>query len=142
MEEAVSGVKGELATKIYGDDLRTLEDKADEVLKVMRTVPGIEDLGVFRLLGQPNLNVQVDRQQAARYQINVADVQDAIQTAVGGNALTQVLEGEQRYDLVAALPGALPGYARSHRQYPIAFPIGRTGLSGAIVQDRDEGRRL
>ncbi len=101
MEEAVSGVKGQLATKIYGDDLRTLEDKADEVLKVMRTVRGVEDLGVFRLLGQPNLNVQVDRQQAARYQINVADVQDAIQTAVGGNALTQVLQGEQRYDLVA-----------------------------------------
>ncbi len=101
MEEAVSGVKGELATKIYGDDLRTLEDKADQVVKVMRTVRGVEDLGVFRLLGQPNLNVQVDRQQAARYQINVADVQDAIQTAVGGNALTQVLDGEQRYDLVA-----------------------------------------
>ena len=101
MEEAVSGVKGQLATKIYGDDLRTLEDKADEVLKVMHTVHGVEDLGVFRLLGQPNLNVQVDRQKAARYQINVADVQDAIQTAVGGSALTQVLEGEQRYDLVA-----------------------------------------
>ena len=101
MEEAVSGVKGQLATKIYGDDLRTLEDKADQVVKVMRTVRGVEDLGVFRLLGQPNLNIQVDRQQAARYQINVADVQDAIQTAVGGNALTQVLQGEQRYDLVA-----------------------------------------
>jgi cobalt-zinc-cadmium resistance protein CzcA len=101
MEEAVSGVKGQLATKIYGDDLRTLEDKADEVVKVMRTVPGVEDLGVFRLLGQPNLNITVDRQAAARFQINVADVQDAIQTAVGGNALTQVLEGEQRYDLVA-----------------------------------------
>jgi heavy metal efflux system protein len=101
MEEAVSGVKGQLATKIYGDDLRTLEDKADEVLKVLRTVRGVEDLGVFRLLGQPNLNVQVDRQKAARFQINVADVQDAIQTAVGGNALTQVLQGEQRYDLVA-----------------------------------------
>jgi len=101
MEEAVSGVKGQLATKIYGDDLRTLEDKADEVVKVMRTVPGIEDLGVFRLLGQPNLNVEVDRQQAARFQLNVADIQDAVQTAVGGNALTQVLQGEQRYDLVA-----------------------------------------
>jgi len=101
MEEAVSGVKGQLATKIYGDDLRTLEDKADEVMRVMRTVPGIEDLGVFRLLGQPNLNVQVDRQQAARFQLNVADIQDAVQTAVGGNALTQVLQGEQRYDLVA-----------------------------------------
>ena len=99
MEEAVSGVKGELATKIYGDDLHVLEDKADEVVKVMQTVPGIEDLGVLRVLGQPNLNITVDRDAAARYQINVADIQDAIQTAVGGNALTQVLQGEARYDL-------------------------------------------
>jgi cobalt-zinc-cadmium resistance protein CzcA len=100
MEEAVSGVKGELATKIYGDDLKVLEAKADQIVSIMRTVRGIEDLGVFRVLGQPNENFEVDRQQAARYQINVADVQDAIQTAAGGNALTQVLQGEQRYDLV------------------------------------------
>jgi cobalt-zinc-cadmium resistance protein CzcA len=100
MEEAVSGVKGELATKIYGDDLKTLEAKADEIVTIMRRVPGVEDLGVFRVLGQPNLNVTVDRDAAARYQINVADVQDAIQTAVGGNALTQVLQGEARYDIV------------------------------------------
>jgi cobalt-zinc-cadmium resistance protein CzcA len=100
MEEAVSGIKGQLATKVYGEDLKTLEDKADQIVAVMRRIRGIEDLGVFRLLGQPNLNVTVDRRQAARYQINVADVQDAIQTAVGGNALTQVLQGEARYDLV------------------------------------------
>ena len=100
MEEAVSGVKGELATKVYGTDLKVLEDKADEITAIMRQIPGIEDLGVFRVLGQPNLNVTVDRDAAARHQINVADVQDAIQTAVGGNALTQVLQEEARYDLV------------------------------------------
>jgi cobalt-zinc-cadmium resistance protein CzcA len=100
MEEAVSGVKGELATKVYGDDLKILEEKANQIADIMRGVKGIEDLGVFRVLGQPNLNITVDRQQAARYQINVADVQDAIQTAVGGGALTQVLQGEARYDLV------------------------------------------
>jgi cobalt-zinc-cadmium resistance protein CzcA len=100
MEEAVSGVKGELAVKIYGDDLRLLEKKADDIVAIMRGVRGIEDLGVFRVIGQPNLNFVVDRKQAARYQINVADIQDAIQTAVGGNAVSQVLQGEQRYDLV------------------------------------------
>jgi heavy metal efflux system protein len=99
MEEAVSGVKGALATKIFGDDLHILEDKADQVSAIMRGVKGIEDLGIFRVLGQPNLNVTVDRDAAARYQINVADIQDAIQTAVGGTALTQVLKGEARYDL-------------------------------------------
>jgi cobalt-zinc-cadmium resistance protein CzcA len=100
VEEAVSGVKGQLATKVYGEDLNVLENKADQITKIMRGVKGIENLGVFRVLGQPNFNVTVDRQAAARYQINVADVQDAIQTAVGGNALTQVLDGERRYDLV------------------------------------------
>jgi heavy metal efflux system protein len=100
MEEAVSGVKGQLATKVYGDDLKMLEQSAQDIVNVMRGVKGIEDLGVLRSLGQPNDYFEVDRQQAARYQINVADVQDAIQTAVGGNALTQVLQGEQRYDLV------------------------------------------
>ena len=66
----------------------------------MRGIQGVEDLGLFRILGQPNLNFEVDREQAARFGINVSDVQDAIQTAVGGGALTQVLIGEQRYDLV------------------------------------------
>src|ERR1700676_5145350 len=99
MEEAVSGVKGALATKIYGDDLKVLEAKSDEIVSLMRGVKGVEDLGVFRVLGQPNLNVAVDRDAAARYQINVADVQDAVQTAVGGTALTQVLKGEARYDM-------------------------------------------
>jgi len=99
MEEAVSGVKGALATKVFGDDLKVLEQKSDEVVNVLSKIKGIEDLGVFRVLGQPNLNVTVDRAAAARYQINVADVQDAIQTAVGGNAITQVLKGEARYDL-------------------------------------------
>ena len=101
MEEAVSGVKGELAIKLYGDDLKVLEQKGDEVVGVMRRVSGVEDLGLFRVLGQPNLNIAVDRKQAARHGINVSDVQDAVETAVGGKAVSQVLEGEQRYDLVA-----------------------------------------
>jgi len=100
LEEAVSGVKGALAVKIYGDDLKTLEEKADEVEATMRPIRGVEDIGVFRVIGQPNLNFTVDRDQASRYSINVSDVEDAIQTAVGGNALNQVLIGEQRYDLV------------------------------------------
>jgi cobalt-zinc-cadmium resistance protein CzcA len=100
MEEAVSGVKGELAIKIYGSDLQKLEQTGDQIVNVMRNIKGIEDLGLFRVIGQPNLNFRVDRDQAARYGLNVSDVQDAIQTAVGGNAVSQVLQGEQRFDLV------------------------------------------
>jgi heavy metal efflux system protein len=100
MEEAVSGVKGQLAIKIYGDDLKTLEAKGDQIVNVMRTIPGVADLGLFRVIGQPNLEFSVDRDQAARYGLNVADVQDAIETAVGGKAVSQILQGEQRYDVV------------------------------------------
>jgi cobalt-zinc-cadmium resistance protein CzcA len=99
MEEAVSGVKGELAVKLYGDDLRTLEHKAEEVQSQMASVRGVEDLGIFRIIGQPNLNYTVDRAAASRWGINVADIQDAVQTAAGSNALTQVQQGEARFDV-------------------------------------------
>jgi len=100
MEEAVSGVKGELAVKIFGSDLRDLEQKGEEIMAAMKGVPGIADLGLFRVLGQPNVDIKVDRAKAARFGISVSDVQDAIQTAVGGNPVSQILIGEQRFDLV------------------------------------------
>jgi cobalt-zinc-cadmium resistance protein CzcA len=100
MEEAVSGVRGQLAIKIYGDDLKKLEDVGQKVVNAMSNIRGIEDLGIFRVVGQPNVNIKVDRAKADRYGINVADVQDAVETAVGGKAVSQVLKGERRYDLV------------------------------------------
>jgi cobalt-zinc-cadmium resistance protein CzcA len=99
MEEAVSGVKGELAVKLYGADLRQLETVAEQIRTQMAAVPGIADLGIFRVIGQPNLNLEVDREAAARWGINVNDIQDAIQTAAGANALTQVQQGEARFDV-------------------------------------------
>jgi heavy metal efflux system protein len=99
MEEAVSGVKGELAVKLYGDNLRTLERTAETIQAQMASIPGVADLGIFRIVGQPNLNFAVDRDAAARWGINIADIQDAIQTAVGSSAVTQVQQGEARYDV-------------------------------------------
>jgi len=99
MEEAVSGVKGELAVKLYGDDLRTLEHTAEKIQSQMATVRGVADLGIFRIVGQPNLTLHVNRKAAARWGISVADVQDALQTAVGANAVTQVQQGEARFDV-------------------------------------------
>lgn len=99
MEEAVSGVKGELAVKLYGGDLRTLEHTAELIVAQMATVKGVQDLGIFRIVGQPNLNFTVDRDAAARWGINVADIQDALQTAIGSSAVTQVQQGEARFDV-------------------------------------------
>jgi cobalt-zinc-cadmium resistance protein CzcA len=99
--ETVTGTKGQLALKLFGKDLKTLDEKGDEVSAAMARVPGLTDLKFFHTLGQPNLNFTIDRKAAARFGINVADIQDAIQTAVGGNAVSQVLIGEERYDVVA-----------------------------------------
>jgi heavy metal efflux system protein len=144
MEEAISGVKGQLATKVFGDDLRVLEQRANETASVMSTVKGIADLGVFQVLGQPELNVTVNRQQAARFQINVADVQDAIQTAIGGNALTQVLQGEQRYDLVLRY---LPQYRNTREAIEnirLLSPSGeRVSLAQLCnIEERDGGSEI
>ena len=109
MEEAVSGVKGELAVKIFGSDLHDLEQKGEEIMAAMKGVPGVADLGLFRVLGQPNVDIKINRAKADRYGINVSDVQDAIQTAVGGNPVSQILIGEQRFDLV-------PRYQEQYRK--------------------------
>ena len=98
--ETVTGTKGQLALKLFGKDLGVLDRKGEEVTAAMAHVPGLTDLKLYHVLGQPNLNFVIDRVQAARFGINVADVQDAIQTAVGGNAVSQVLLGEERYDVV------------------------------------------
>lgn len=100
VEEAMSGVKGENSIKLFGSDLKVMEEKAVEIERVMRTVPGVKDLGIFRLMGQPNLLIQVDRQASARYGLQVADVNAVVQAAVGGQAVTQVYEGERLFDLV------------------------------------------
>jgi cobalt-zinc-cadmium resistance protein CzcA len=98
--EMLTGTKGALALKIFGDDLKILEAKGEEVTVAMAGIPGLEDVKLLRDFGQPNLDLTIDRRQAARFGINVADIQDAVQTAVGGNAVSQVLIGEQRYDVV------------------------------------------
>jgi cobalt-zinc-cadmium resistance protein CzcA len=98
--ETLTGTKGSLAFKIFGDDLKTLEEKGEEVVAVMSGIPGMHDVKLLRDFGQPNVDITVDRRLTARFGINMADIQDAVQTAVGGNAVSQVLQGEARYDVV------------------------------------------
>ncbi|MBZ5630255.1 MAG: CusA/CzcA family heavy metal efflux RND transporter [Acidobacteriia bacterium] len=99
--ETESGTKGHLAAKLLGPDLRTLDELGGQIVAAMAPVEGIKDLKLYPTVGQPNLNFTIDRQQAARFGINVADIQDAIETAVGGKAVSQVLQGEARYDVAA-----------------------------------------
>ena len=140
--ETMTGTKGSLALKIFGDDLKILEQKGEEVTTVMSAIPGMHDVKLLRDFGQPNLDLTIDRRQAARFGINVADIQDAVQTAVGGNAVSQVLIGEQRYDVVVRYQEPYRNTAAGHRECSPAFPFGRAGVSGAVDQGRGQGRRV
>jgi cobalt-zinc-cadmium resistance protein CzcA len=140
MEEAVSGVKGELAVKLYGDDLRTLEHTAEKIQAQMAAVRGIEDLGIFRIVGQPNLNLQVDRKAAARWGINVADVQDAVQTAVGANAVTQVQQGEARFDVTLRYQKQYRDTREAIESVRLLAPSGeRVSLAQLTTASSDDG---
>jgi heavy metal efflux system protein len=103
--ETMTGTKGALALKVFGDDLKVLEQKGEEITNVMSAIPGMHDVKLLRDFGQPNLDLSINRRVAARFGINMADIQDAVQTAVGGNAVSQVLIGEQRYDVVVRYLG-------------------------------------
>ena len=144
MEEAVSGVKGELATKVYGSDLHVLENKAAQVAAIMNHVRGIADLGVFQVTGQPDLVIEVDRAKAARYQINVADVQDAVFTAVGGNPVTQVLKGEQVYNLTLRYQAPYRNTSEAIRNVRLLSPSGeRVALTQLChIREADEGSEI
>ena len=103
VDEALTGLKSALAVKIYGPDLNVLQSQALEIKRRLSTVPGFTDLTVVRELGQPSLVVDVDRDKIARYGINVADVEAIVQAAIGGQAATQVIQGEKLFDLVVRM---------------------------------------
>jgi heavy metal efflux system protein len=112
VDEALTGLKSALAVKIFGQDLQVLEDKAVEIKRVLSQVPGFTELTVVRELGQPSVQIDVDRQKIARYGINVSDVEGVIQAGVGGQAATQVIQGERLFDLVVRMK---PEYRSSSR---------------------------
>lgn len=99
VEEALSGVKGANSVKIIGPNLQVLEQLAAQVKTEMSKVRGVEDLGIFHVLGQPNLNIKVNREQTARYGLNTGDVNSVIQAALSGSVATTVLEGDRQFNL-------------------------------------------
>ena len=105
VDEALAGVKGELAIKLYGPDVFTLDTKAREIAGVLGAVRGVTDLDYDHLVGQPQLQIIVDRKAAARYGINVQDIEDAIEAATRGRTVSQVFEGERRFELTVRLAG-------------------------------------
>ena len=132
VEEALSGVKGANSVKLFGDDLQSLEDAGQRVVNILKGVPGIENVGLFHILGQPNLEIQVDHAACARYGVNVADVEAAVQVAIGGKAFSQMVEGEKLYDIVLRLPVSLRDDPTVINRIPVDIPV-ESGKPGARV---------
>ena len=132
VEEALSGVKGANSIKLFGDDLQALEDAGQRVVNILKKVPGIENVGLFHILGQPNLEIKIDRSACARYGVNVADVEAAVQVAIGGKAFSQMVEGEKLYDIVLRLPVSLRDDPTVINRIPVDIP-GENSKTGARV---------
>jgi len=133
VEEALSGVKGSNSVKLFGSNLESLEVTGNRVAAALRKVPGITNVGVFRVLGQPNLEINIDRRACARYGLSVADVESVVDVAIGGTAFSQMVEGEKLYDIVLRLPPALRSDPEAISRIPIDLPPSANGgTSGTI----------
>ncbi len=125
VDEALTGLKSSLAVKIYGEDLTVLQDKAIQIKNTLAKVPGFTDLTVVRELGQPSLLIDVDRDKISRYGINVADVEAVISAAVGGQAVTQVIQGEKLFDLVVRMQPQFRSSAHEIGELLVGTPDGK-----------------
>jgi heavy metal efflux system protein len=124
IEEAISGVKGANSVKIIGPNLETLTQYAEQVRDQLSQVRGVSDLGVFPVLGQPNLNIKVDRVKTARYGLNSGDVNSVIQAALGGAVATTVLEGDRQFNLTVRFPEPCRDSVEKIRNVKVAYPTG------------------
>ncbi len=134
VEEALTGVKGQLAVKIVGDDLNALDDIADHIARSIATVPGVVDLGIFRELGQSNLHIEILRDRAERYGLTVDDVEDVIEGGIGGSSVTQIVEGERRHDLVVRYAAENRDSVDAVRRLLIPLSDGRTVPLGQVAE--------
>jgi len=137
VDEALTGLKSALAVKIYGPDLNVLQDRALEIKRRLANVPGFTDLTVVRELGQPSLIVQVNREKIARYGVNVADVEGIVQAAVGGQAATQVIQGEKLFDLVVRMKPEFRENAQSIGNLLVGTPTGQQIPLGALTEIKE-----
>ncbi|MBS1822101.1 MAG: efflux RND transporter permease subunit [Acidobacteria bacterium] len=151
VEEAMSGVKGENSLKLFGDDFDTLENYAQKIEGVMKSVRGVTDIGIFQVGGQPSLIIHINRAAAARYGVMPGDINAAIQAAVGGAAVSQVIEGDRRFDLTVRYPLTSRGNMDEIRRILIPaadgsnVPLGQLAdvsmRNGSFMIYREGGRR-
>jgi cobalt-zinc-cadmium resistance protein CzcA len=128
--ELISGVRSDVAVKIFGDDMSVLNKTAEEVSSMLQKIQGASEVKVEQTTGLPMLTVNIDRQKAARYGLNVGDIQDTVATAIGGREAGTLFEGDRRFDILVRLPESLRNDLEGMKRLPIALPRA-TGTGGA-----------
>jgi cobalt-zinc-cadmium resistance protein CzcA len=151
VEEAVSGVKGSICVKIFGDSLNYMESKSKQVLEQLKTVRGIEDLGAIKNIGQPELDIDLDEQKMASYGVSKSDANAVIEMAIGGKAVSQLYEGIKRFDIRIRFPEEFRGSetdignimvpTQSGSKVPISQIAAITKKTGACLIFRDDNQR-
>lgn len=149
--ELVAGVKSDIGIKVFGEDLNTLKQKADEVAAAVAKIPGAQDVQVEQVDNIPVLQIDIDRQAIARVGVNVSDIQDWVQTAIGGQPLGQVIEGDKRFEIAVRLPENVRSDVEALKALPIATPGGGSVTLGSLATlkmvpapaqiSRDHGKR-
>ncbi|AGY60089.1 efflux RND transporter permease subunit [Gloeobacter kilaueensis] len=152
VDEAIAGAKGEVAVKLYGPDLSVLQKYGDQIAAIMTKIPGMVDVADDKMLGQPQYQIQVDRRSADRYGVNVEDIEQVIETAVGGTVATQLVEGERKFNVLVRFdrpfrssPDALANIlitAPNGRTVPLAAVAKVETTVGATMIGRSENSRL
>lgn len=128
--ELISGVRSDVAIKVFGDDMEVMNDTAGKIAAILEKLPGASEVKVEQTTGLPMLTVNIDRDKTARYGLNIGDVQDAISTAIGGREAGTMFEGDRRFDIVVRLPDTLRSDLESLKRLPIALPRANVGVSG------------
>lgn len=124
VDEMVTGVRSDVAIKLFGDDMELLKQQADAIAKVAASVQGAQDLKVERVTGQQYLSIAIDRQAIARHGINVSDINDVIEAAIGGQTATEIYEGERRFNAVVRLPEKFRNNVETIRNLLVSSPNG------------------
>jgi len=120
--ELIAGVRSDVAVKVFGDDMSVLFETGEEIARVMEKIPGASDVKVEQVTGLPLLTIQINRKEIARYGLNVSDVQEAIEVAVGGKSAGQIFEGDRRFELIVRLPEEIRGDLEAMKRIPIPLP--------------------
>ncbi|VTU31284.1 Cation efflux system protein CzcA [Variovorax sp. SRS16] len=135
--ELISGVRSDVAVKVFGDSMDEMNENAERISRVLEGIPGAADVKVEQTTGLPMLTLKIDREKAARLGLNVADIQENVSAALGGQEAGAVFEGDRRFDILVRLPDGVRGDIEAIKRLPVRLPVGDSGAARGFVRLAD-----